>query len=79
MGCEREVSLPTKCSHCGGTNLYRRKNIRSLGWGIALLDGLGWSAKFDAVICADCGLAQYFDNNSARARLRNITSGWRPI
>jgi len=66
------LQLPTECSHCGGDRLYVRRLSSWGGQGPYLLAGLGHflhHAHFDVVVCANCGLTQFFAEPSARERL----------
>ena len=61
------------CTNCGGTNLYEGKET-SAGGGYApnYLPGLGRflrTAKFQLVVCEDCGLTRFFASKEARAKL----------
>ncbi|BBO32128.1 hypothetical protein [Lacipirellula parvula] len=71
-------SLPTQCSHCNGTALYTTKIGANGGYGPFLLPKLGQLfsyAKFDAVLCADCGHYQLFADSETRERVTD-TSIW---
>jgi len=70
------------CPNCTSTNLYKTERI-SAGGGYApyYLPGLGKflsSAKFDVVVCADCGLTRFFAREDACMRLKKSTQ-WRRI
>lgn len=61
------------CTNCGGTNLYEGKET-SAGGGYApnYLSGLGSflrTAKFQLVVCEDCGLSRFFASADARSKL----------
>lgn len=62
------------CPKCGGGNLYMANKEVSSGGGYApdYLPGLGGllrKAKFQVVVCADCGLTQLLALSSARSEL----------
>ncbi|HSD66671.1 MAG TPA: hypothetical protein VLF95_08210 [Vicinamibacteria bacterium] len=64
------------CPGCGGRTLYERADVGSGGsHGPELLPdlGRGWfdSAKFTAVVCRDCGLARFYAQPEARAKLKD--------
>ena len=67
-----------ECPHCGGTALYGAKDIDARGgMGPDFLPNLGsgfTSPKFEVVVCSDCGLARFFVQKDARARI--ATSSW---
>lgn len=78
-----------KCSECGAAALYRTTTNSGGGYGPALLPGLerpfsmgaffsGTFAKFDVVVCAECGLTRFYADLDARAKLPTAT-GWLPI
>ena len=70
-----------KCPECSGGNLYEDWNYAGGGHAPYYLRGLGGFlriARFQVVVCADCGLTRFFAEQSARANLP--TSGqWRRI
>lgn len=62
------------CPNCGGKELFRSAKGVSGGGGYApnYLPGLGTtftSAKFDVVVCSNCGLTRFFAQPETRARL----------
>ena len=64
--------LPTSCSGCGAEDLHVRRLSSFGGQGPYLLKGLGYLfhyAHFDVVVCANCGLTQFFAEPSAREQL----------
>jgi predicted nucleic-acid-binding Zn-ribbon protein len=70
------------CPNCGSTQLYRSPAISS-GGGHApnFLPGLGGvfrSARFEIVLCRDCGLTRFFAHPDARANL-SASEKWRPV
>ena len=69
---EEDPQLPTSCSRCGADRLYVRRLSSWGGQGPYLLAGLGHllhHAHFDVVVCAHCGLTQFFAEPSARKQL----------
>ena len=71
---EEDPQLPTVCSRCGADGLYVRRLSSWGGQGPYLLAGLGHflhHAHFDVVVCANCGLTQFFAEPSARKQLPN--------
>ena len=61
------------CPNCNSTNLYKADRISS-GGGYApnYLPGLGrpfFRAKFDVVVCVDCGLTRFFAREEERLRI----------
>ena len=63
----------SSCTNCGGTSLYEGEET-SAGGGHApnYLSGLGRflrTARFQLVICEDCGLTRFFASKEARANL----------
>lgn len=76
------MSDVTLCPNCGGNNLYRSEPV-SAGGGYApnYLPGLGgfWcSAKFELVICRDCGLTRFFANREATEKLAD-SKRWKRV
>ena len=70
------------CPNCGGRTLYQGPATSS-GGGHApnYLPGLGrflFSARFVLVVCRDCGLARFFAQPEARARLKE-SGKWRAV
>ncbi len=78
---EREnVPMPKACPHCGGAELYHRRVSSGGAHGPYLLLGLGsflHYAHFDVVVCADCGLTQFFAEPAARQKVK--TSEWKKL
>jgi predicted nucleic-acid-binding Zn-ribbon protein len=74
--------MASKCSNCGGENLYRTEGVSARGgYGPNLLPGLGafWSgARFDVTVCADCGLTQFHADERTRATLP-FSRRWRRV
>jgi predicted nucleic-acid-binding Zn-ribbon protein len=68
-------ALPESCPHCSGTELYvRRLSACGGGGGSYFLQGLGellHYAHFDVVVCAQCGLTQFFAEPLAQRNVRN--------
>ncbi len=67
------MSQYAPCPNCAATVLYRTESV-SAGGGYApnYLPGLGtlWKgAKFDVVVCRQCGLTRWFARAEARQRL----------
>jgi predicted nucleic-acid-binding Zn-ribbon protein len=72
---------PTKCLHCGSTDLYTRLVSSGGGYGPSLLQGLGGVlrfAYFHVVLCAECGRCEFFADESARERVTSA-KGWRRV
>jgi DNA-directed RNA polymerase subunit RPC12/RpoP len=70
------------CPNCGGRTLYRGPATSS-GGGHApnYLPGLGRflsPARFVLVVCRDCGLARFFAQPEARARLKD-SGKWKAV
>lgn len=69
-----------QCPECGSSNLYCSDPIAAVGgYGPDLLPGLGKlfsSARFTAVLCADCGLTRYYATKETIGRLGQ-SSKWR--
>ena len=70
------------CPNCGSRTLYRGPATSS-GGGHApnYLSGLGhfvFSARFVLVVCRDCGLARFFAQPEARAKLKE-SEKWKAI
>lgn len=62
------------CPNCGGKQLYKSAKSISAGGGYApnYLPGLGTffsAAKFDLVMCSNCGLTLCFAEPEARAKV----------
>jgi len=71
------------CPNCRGKTLYKSKATSS-GGGHApnYLPGLGkgWgSAKFEMVLCQDCGLARFFASSEATKRLSSAKKWTRVV
>ena len=69
--------LPTKCSHCGSTDVHTRQ----VSSGPALLRGLRTSLafpKFDVVVCAKCGRCEFFVDEAARKRVATAKA-WKRV
>ena len=67
----QEIHLPTKCSHCGASELFVRRGGESSSG--RLLRGLGELfayAEFDVVVCASCGHTLLFAEPTARKKLK---------
>ena len=65
---------PSTCPECDGRNLFRSVKTIDAGGGYApdYLPGLGrWyrGARFQIVVCKDCGLTRFFAADEARERL----------
>ena len=62
----------TICPECRGANLYSTETCAGGGYGPILLPGLGGFmrlARFQVVVCADCGLTRFYAEHNARAKL----------
>jgi predicted nucleic-acid-binding Zn-ribbon protein len=74
--------MNTKCSHCGEENVYKTEGVSSRGgYGpdlLPALHGFFRSAKFDVIVCANCGLTQFFADETARTRVLSSTR-WRKV
>jgi DNA-directed RNA polymerase subunit RPC12/RpoP len=74
------MKSPVPCPNCQSRNLYKTKKPDPSGGGHApnFLPGLGkWyrAARFDIVVCRDCGLSRFFANEEDRSHLDN-SSKW---
>lgn len=70
------------CPNCGGKRLYRSDEV-SAGGGHApnYLPGLGGffaAAKFNVVVCGDCGLTRFYASSEARSKLSE-SSKWNAV
>jgi predicted nucleic-acid-binding Zn-ribbon protein len=70
------------CPNCGGHTLYQGPET-SAGGGHApnYLPGLGAflrTARFELVVCRDCGLTRFFASKPARAQLKE-SRRWRAV
>lgn len=75
-----DPGLPTVCSGCGSNGLHTRRVSSAGAYGPSLLRGLGGflnNARFDVVVCARCGLTQFFAEPSARNQLPH--RDWEPL
>jgi len=80
-GDENSTALPTSCPHCSGTALYVRRLTAFRSGSPYFLDGLGeffHYAHFDVVVCAKCGLTQFFAEPLAQRNVRSHAD-WRRI
>ncbi len=69
------------CPECGQKNLFVTTTNSGGGYGPMLLpklSGFFTTAKFEVVVCADCGLTRFFASTEARNRLAT-TSNWRHL
>ncbi|HEX6557934.1 MAG TPA: hypothetical protein VF021_00685 [Longimicrobiales bacterium] len=71
------------CPNCGSKRLFKNRKPVSAGGGYApdYLNGLGSffsPAKFEIVVCQDCGLTRYFAVREALAKLQTSTK-WQQI
>lgn len=60
------------CPECGQCNLFRTEASSGGGYAPNYLPGLGGfigSAKFEIVVCADCGLTRFFATQKSRSKL----------
>lgn len=65
---------PAQCPNCQSRNLFKPKMAIGKGAGDApnYLPGLGkWyrAARFEVVVCRDCGLTRFFAEEEARQKL----------
>jgi predicted nucleic-acid-binding Zn-ribbon protein len=70
------------CPNCGSTQLYKSPPV-SAGGGHApnflpQLGGVFRSARFEVVLCRDCGLTRFFAVPDARSKLSSATK-WRQV
>lgn len=70
------------CPNCNSTRLYKHIKPISAGGGQApdFLDGLGTffvAAKFEIVVCTDCGLTRFYALREALEKLR-ASDKWQP-
>jgi len=64
------------CPECARQNLYATTVGSAGGHGPVLLPGLGGFlhfAKFNIVVCSDCGLTRFYAEPGARAKLPNAS------
>ena len=70
------------CPECGRHNLYATTTRSGGGYGPMLLPKLGsfWQffARFEVVVCGDCGLTRFYAEPSARAKLPTVKA-WRRL
>ncbi len=74
--------IVSPCPNCSGDNLYRSKPV-SAGGGYAPnylpdLGGFWVAAKFDVVVCGDCGLTRLFASHEALQKLP-LSNRWKRI
>jgi predicted nucleic-acid-binding Zn-ribbon protein len=70
-----------KCPECGRQNTYSTITNSGGGAGQICLPGLGSffrMAKFEIVVCADCGLTRFYTDAKARAKLASAKA-WRRL
>ena len=70
-----------QCPECYGQNLYTAYVNSGGGYGPMLLPGLGsflTMAQFKVVVCGECGLARFFVEPSALAKLPKARA-WRHL
>jgi hypothetical protein len=68
----RNHAMSGPCPECGQKNLYRTRANSGGGHAPNYLPGLGGfiaPARFEVVVCADCGLTRWFASPEARNRL----------
>ncbi len=79
---DQNPDLPVACSHCDGDNLFVTEVSAGGGYAPNHLPQLGTffggSARFQIVVCADCGLTQFFAPRSAREKLEQA-SKWKRL
>jgi len=72
----------TPCPNCGGNQLYKSPPVKSGGGSgpesLPQLGGIFHSARFEVVVCRDCGLTRFFASQDARSKLPSATK-WRPV
>ena len=70
------------CPGCGSTQLYASPPVSSGGGRapnfLPHLGGIFRSARFEIVVCRDCGLTRFFASEEARTKLPSSTK-WRPL
>jgi predicted nucleic-acid-binding Zn-ribbon protein len=72
------MEMVGSCPNCCGNELFTNRVTSGNTRGLYLLEGLGGFfhfAKFDVVVCADCGLTRFFAEPSAREKAR---VKWKP-
>lgn len=70
--------MPRACPNCGSTDRYTTKVSSGGGYAPNYLPQLStkwWaSPNFHVVVCAKCGLTQFFAPEESRAKLPNSSS-----
>jgi predicted nucleic-acid-binding Zn-ribbon protein len=72
----------TPCPNCGSAHLYKSPPVSSGGGHapnfLPSLGGIFRSARFEVVVCRDCGLSRFFAVQDARGKLSAATK-WRQV
>jgi len=72
----------TPCPNCQSDEVYAYKeNVEFSGLSMSFLPALGTmfaAAYVTPVVCADCGLARYFADETARERMKE-NPGWKKL
>jgi predicted nucleic-acid-binding Zn-ribbon protein len=66
------MATRNECPECGRRNLFRTESSSGGGHAPNYLAGLGsfWrSARFEVVLCQDCGLTRFFASDAARRKV----------
>lgn len=74
-------NLPKTCTNCGGQSLFVTMVSAAGGYGSNFLPELGGffhGAKFQVVLCEDCGHTAFFADKDARQKARNNYK-WYPL
>ncbi len=75
------TDLPKECGHCGRNSLYVTRTASGGGYGPTLLPGLGGFlrfAKFDVVLCTECGHTVFFAEPGVREKAM-VSPKWRRV
>jgi predicted nucleic-acid-binding Zn-ribbon protein len=70
-----------KCPECERQNVFATISNSGAGYGPMFLPGLGGflrMAKFEVLVCADCGLTRFYAEPDARTKLSGA-KGWSRI
>ena len=81
MSEKGDASLAKTCPNCGGDELYCRRLSSAGGEGPRLLAGLGsflHYADLDVVVCANCGLTQFYAEPEARQNAKT-NENWKRL
>ena len=64
-----------KCPECGKSNVYANRAINSAAsYLLPHLGGFLHFAKFEVLVCGDCGLTRFYTDPKARAKLPTARS-----